>query len=257
MRSAARVNWGGATLLVALAGLWQLAVNTGAVSFDYLPAPTRVALAALDAIASGDLVRATVHTVVVALTAWLLAAVVGIALGVVLGVWRPARHLLLASVDVLRTLPVIAFVPVSALLFGLSMRTEIAVASWSATWPIVVNTLGGIQAVHPALDDVAATLRLGRARRALTIGLPAAAPLVLVGLRLGLGLALIVAVATEMIANPAGLGYEIVQMQQALRPEAMFAYVLAVGVLGAVLNGGLVGAAGRIAPQVFGPRERP
>jgi sulfonate transport system permease protein len=257
MRAELRHHAGGVLVGLAFVGLWQGAVSSGVVHYQYLPAPDAVVAAGVRQLRDGALLGAAGHTLVSALIAWGIALLVGGALGMGMALSAPLRALLTLSVDLLRTLPVIAFVPIAALLFGLSRTTEVTVAAWSALWPIAVNTVGGLEGVHARLGEVGAVLQLGRARRLWAITLPAAAPLMLVGARLGLGLALIVTVAAEMIANPAGLGYEIVQMQQALRPDAMFAYILVVGVVGLALNAGLQQAAARAVPatQTAGGRS--
>jgi len=247
-----RLNLAGLLTLAVLVAVWQLVIVTGLLTFQYLPAPSAVFRAALSQLHTGQLTRSAVHTLQAALIAWLLATAIGVAAGLLLGLWRPARLLFTASVDVLRTLPVVAFVPVAVLALGFSTRMEIAVAAWAALWPILINTVGGIQDVHPRLHEVGGVLRLSRLRRARSIVLPAAAPLILVGARLGLSIALIVTVVAEMIGNPAGLGYDLVQWQQALRPADMFADVLTVGILGVALNAALLALTSRIAPHTFG-----
>jgi len=250
------VNVGGIALLVALAALWQLAVGAGLVDLDYLPAPTEVVQAGVEQVEAGALVTATLHTLGVALAAWLIALVLGVALGLLLGLSAAARVVFTTSVEVLRTLPVVAFVPVAVLVFGLSTRMEVVVAAWAALWPIVINTLGGVEAVPARLHEVAAVFRLSGARRIRSIVLPAAAPLILVGARLGLSFALIIAVVAEMIGNPQGLGHLVIRTQQALRTEAMFAGILVIGLLGVALNAALLALTARAAPGMFEPGER-
>jgi ABC-type nitrate/sulfonate/bicarbonate transport system permease component len=250
------LNLSGALTLVAVVLAWQLAVDSGMVDFDYLPAPNEVAQAGVDGLSSGTLMDAALHTLWVTLVAWAIALVVGVGLGVLIALWRPASLTLTASVEVLRTLPVVAFVPVAVLIFGLSTRMEVAVAAWAAVWPILVNTLGGVQAVPARLHEVADVFRMSTARRVRTVVLPAAAPLILVGARLGLSFALVITVVAEMIGNPAGLGHLVVRMQQALRPDEMFAGVVAIGLLGIGLNAALMGLTSRGAPDVFEPGRR-
>jgi len=84
------------------------------------------------------------------------------------------------------------------------------------------------------------------------IMLPAALPGVLVGARLSMTLALVLAVVAEMVGNPAGLGYAVVREQQAMRPELVFAYVVAIGALGMILNAVLTGAAAVLFPAASG-----
>lgn len=239
--------------LLSLGGLllaWQLTIDAGLIGLQYLPAPAEIVVAGVAN--AGQLLVATAHTIGVALIAWVVALVIGVAAGVLLGAWGPAHQLFMASVDVFRTLPVVAFVPIAVLALGLSATMEITVAAWAAVWPILVNTIGGVQAVPSKLHEVAAVLRLGPARRLWSIVLPAAAPMILVGARLGLSFALVITVVAEMIGNPAGLGHQVIRMQQALRPDAMFAAVIIIGLLGVGLNAALLGLTGRAAPGIFG-----
>jgi len=254
MRSA-RFNTSGLLTLIALLAAWQITLAAGAVHFDYLPAPSTIAAAVIAELRSGQLVRDILHTVSATVMACLLAMVIGGVLGLMLGLWRPLRIALIGSINVLRPLPTIAFVPVAVLLLGFSTTMEVTVATVAGVWPMLVNTMGGVQSVHQRLEEVGATLRLAPLRRVRTIVLPAAAPMILVGARLAMGITLVVVVVAEMIGNPSGLGYQIVQTQQALRPDAMFAYVLAVGAVGIALNATLVGVAGRFAGHLVDPRE--
>lgn len=241
------MNLSGLSVVLAVLAVWELVVSTGILRYAYLPAPHQILSAAADLLDDGQLVADALHTVGVTLVSWLVALVAGTAAGVLMGLWRPAHTLFTTSVDVLRTLPVVAFVPVAVLLFGLSTTMEVVVAAWAALWPILVNARGAVDSVHPRLHEVAATLRLGAVRTLRAVILPAAAPFVLVGARLGLSFALIVTVVAEMIGNPAGIGYEIVQAQQSLRPDAMFAYILVVGLIGTGLDTGL----GLVASHAF------
>ena len=164
---------------------------------------------------------------------------IGVPLGLALGFSSLARRYLLASIEVLRPLPGIAFAPVALLLFGFSLKTELVVTILPSVWPILINTMGGVANVHARLIDVGRTLRLGRAEIVRRLLLPAALPSILVGARVSLGLALVLSIVAEMVGNPEGLGYGIVREQQALNPAAMFAYIVLVGVIGLALNAGV------------------
>jgi ABC-type nitrate/sulfonate/bicarbonate transport system permease component len=107
--------------------------------------------------------------------------------------------------------------------------------------------MGGVAGVHARLYDVSRTFRLSRKDTILSVVLPAAMPSIVVGARISLGLALVLAVVAEMVGNPEGLGYGIVREQQALRPDLMFAYIFTVGVIGIALNAGMV----RLAEVLF------
>jgi sulfonate transport system permease protein len=230
------VNAPGLTTLALVLLAWEIAVRSGAVAFDYLPAPSAIAAAFVDLIVSGELVVDAAHTVLAALCGWIIALAIGTSAGLALGFSPAARRYSLASIELLRPLPGIAFVPPAILLFGLSWKTELLVIVFPVLWPILINTMGGVMAVPPRLHEVARTLRLPRRDIVCKVVVPASAPAIFVGARLGLTLALVMAIIAEMVGNPVGLGYAVVREGQAFQPERMFAYILFVGVLGIGLN---------------------
>jgi sulfonate transport system permease protein len=238
---------GTVTLLVVVA-FWEAAVRTGAVTFDYLPAPSAIAVAFVGIVKSGDLFAATAHTLRSILFGWLLACLIGGLLGLVFGLSAFARRNFLASLEVLRPLPAIAFLPVALLLFNFSLTTELVVMVYASVWPMFTNTMGGIASVASRLHDVSLTLKLTPLQTLMKVLLPAAAPAILVGARLCLGTTLVMAIIAEMIGNPHGLGYAVVSALMSIQPDQMFAYVLFIGALAIALNGCLLFAARRLLP---------
>lgn len=106
--------------------------------------------------------------------------------------------------------------------------------------------------MRPELLDVARMLRLSRFTAVRKVLLPAAAPSIVVGLRLALALSLVLAVVAEMIGNPAGLGHALVLAQLVLQPEQMFAYVVVIGLLGVGLDATFGVVAARASPSAAG-----
>jgi len=231
--------------------VWELAVRSGFAAYDYLPAPTAILASALPLVVQGDLLPATAHTVAVALFGWAIAGVIGTCLGVLLGLSKIARDYLMISIEVLRPLPAVALVPLALLLFGFSAETELFVIILPSIWPLLVNVKAGIIAVPTSLRDVSRALRLGKFEAIVKIYIPGAAEFFLVGCRLSLTTALVLAIVTEMIGNPEGLGYAVVREAQALNPTAMFVYVLTTGLLGICFNLMLVGISRMILPGIF------
>jgi ABC-type nitrate/sulfonate/bicarbonate transport system permease component len=122
------------------------------------------------------------------------------------------------------------------------VQTEIMVAFYAALWPILLNTIGGMR-TEPRMVESGSVLRLSRAAVLWRIRLPAATAMIVVGLRLGLSVSLVLTLVAEMVGNPAGLGFLLVEKGQALQPGQMFAAVFVIGVTGIVLNGLVMGAA--------------
>jgi ABC-type nitrate/sulfonate/bicarbonate transport system permease component len=249
-------NWLGAGFLVLLVVLWELSDRVGLVQADFIPAPSEVLGGASALLEEGSLQAAVLHTASVAVTGWLVASALGLTVGTLLGLSDGLWRWTAASIEVLRSFPSITFVPLFVLLLGFSQQMELAVIIYASQWPVLVNSMDGVRGIGPGLKDVSKTFGLTGLRKVTTIVLPAAASKIIVGLRLGLNLALILAVAAEVVGNPAGLGNGLITEQQALQPGRMFAYFISVGLLGMILNvvlqalirlavPGIVAAAGR------------
>jgi len=238
-------------LLIFLA-FWEGLVRSGVAHYDFLPAPSAIIANMPSTLSDREVGSETIHTVGVTLLGWAIALVIGLVLGTLLGFSKLIRDYLLTTIELLRPIPAVALVPVGLLLFGFSVQTELLVIVIPSIWPVLVNTMQGVMLGSTQLRDVARCLRLTRAETIMKILLPGAAPLVLVGCRLSLTTALVLAIVVEMIGNPEGIGYAVVREAQALQPEAMFAYVLLTGALGAVLNAVLLWL-GRVSmPGEFG-----
>lgn len=252
LRLLSAVNGPGLLTLAACVVLWEAAKRAGLAPYEYLPAPSAIVGGLIELIRSGQLITDTVQTVQAVLVGWAIAVAIGVTFGLLLGSSPAVRRYSLASIEVLRPMPGIAFVPVALLLFGFSLQTELIVIVLPALWPVLINTMGGVMGIHARLFEVGRTFRLTRATIIRKILLPAALPAILVGARISMTLALVLAIVAEMVGNPNGLGYAVVRDQQALRPELMFADVMVIGLLGIVLNAALIGAVAAFFPAASG-----
>ena len=234
------MNFPGLAVFAVLLALWEGAVRTGLIAYEFVPAPSSVLWGIVELARDGVLWPDIVHTLVSVAVGWVAAMVIGVALGLWLGFSPFARQYFLASLEILRPLPGIAFAPVALLLFGFSRQTELAIIILPALWPAMVNTMGGVTNVTPRLTDVGRTFRLSRFAIVWRLLLPASLPSIVIGARISLALALVMAIVAEIVGNPEGLGYAIVREQQSLHPDYMFAYIAVVGVLGIALNAGVL-----------------
>lgn len=230
------VNWPGLVFLGALIAFWQLSISTGSYSSDSIPSPVQILSGLSQLYASGELMPNVWHTVVMVVTALIIASFIGVFTGVAIGTSRLLWTWTGATIDVLRSLPVIALVPVALVIFGLSGTSEVVVAVFAATWLILVNTAGGVAQIHPRLADVGRTLGMPKWAVFAKITLPASAPAITVGIRIGATVCLLVTLVSEMVGNPEGIGYGLVRAQYGLQPEQMYAYVLVVLMIAIVLN---------------------
>jgi len=121
---------------------------------------------------------------------------------------------------------------------------EAAVVAFACVWPILIVTIAAVRGIEVRLLEVAQVLELSFAARLRKVILPAAFGRINVGLRISVGIALVVAVTVEIVLNPRGLGYGMITAQQSLRPDLMYAELLWLGLLGWGLNAALANAAG-------------
>src|SRR5581483_6021966 len=113
-----------------------------------------------------------------------IAATLGILIGALMGLFPAVRAMLGTIVELLRPMPSVAIIPIAIVLFGLGDPMKRFVVAYAALWPILINTLYGVQAVDPLLHDTARTFRLGPLRSTLRVVLPAASPYIATGLRI-------------------------------------------------------------------------
>jgi sulfonate transport system permease protein len=226
----------GTAAALTLVGGWQAADAVGLIDFDTVAPPSEFVTAWWRLVTEGRLLDETSHTLRTVALSWVLAVTIGVLLGAVLGISRRAAALGWGTVTFLRFVPPPALVPVVIIIFGFQMRSEVTVAAYAATWPVLINTAAAVGQVDPRLHDVGRTIGLGSLSRAWKLVVPACMPMIVAGARIASSLALVVVITAEMIGIPRGLGYEIVRSSQALRPDDTYAYVAWVGVLGVVLN---------------------
>lgn len=245
-----RINGLGLLTVAVVVGLWEVLVRSGALDFQFLPAPSGIANALVSLASSGELWARAVHTLRSTLVGWVIASLIGVAVGTWLGLSDAAWRYSMASIEVMRAIPPIALVPVALLVFGFSLRMELTLIVYVGAWTVLVNTIDGVRGVRTELLDVARMLRMSKLTTTRKVILPAATASIVVGLRLALSLSLVLAVVAEMIGNPRGLGNALVRAQQALQPEQMFAYVITIGLLGVGLNAALRYASARALPAL-------
>lgn len=226
--------WRAASVVVALGfvALWQMIADLRLVSPVFLPGPDRAWASLVRGFSSGDLGSKLLGTLEHMLYGWLLASVVGIALGALIGSSRTMRRYVAPSLEFLRPLPVSAIIPVAIALLGLTQSMVLFVISFGAIWPMLLATTHGFAAVEPRLYEVARSLHLSRLAVIFKIALPSASPDILAGMRLSLTVALILSVVCEILAGLDGLGHWVLLSARAFRSADLFAGVILLGVIG-------------------------
>jgi ABC-type nitrate/sulfonate/bicarbonate transport system permease component len=227
-----RLAWRGWVLPLTLLVLAEVAMRVNPVESDALARPTDVLKALVQAFADGSVFSLSAQTLAAALAGLALGGGLGLAAGIWFGLSRAASDAASLSVELLRPVPSVAQIPLSRLVFGFGFRMEIAVVAFTCFWPMLLLSQAAVRNVEPRLLEVARVLGFVWWERVLKLVLPAALPRIFVAFRLCVGIALVVAVTIEVAANPQGLGYALMNAQQSLRPDLMFAMLLWIGLLG-------------------------
>jgi len=209
------------------------------IQSDGLALPSQIAAALLDLVADGEIFLRSVETIAPIAIGVLIGGTLGLLIGIWLGLSTTAAQLAWLSIELFRPIPPVAIIPLTMLVYGIGIRMEAAIIGFACFWPMLLLTRDAVAGVDVRLFEVARMLGLPRRKQIVKIALPAAAPRVYTALRLTLGIALIVAVTTEIAANPFGLGYAIISAGLSLRPDVMYAFLTWLALLGWLLNLGL------------------
>ena len=222
-----------ALTVVSLLALWSVATGAGWIKPLFLPGP-RAILGALQQAWSGALdghplyVQAGASLMRV-LGAFLLAALIGIPVGLAMGVSRHARAVLDPLIEFYRPLPPLAYLPLMVIWFGIGETSKIMLIFLACFAPVALATRSGV--LSASRDQVNAARSMGATRWQVLrhVVLPAATPEILVGLRIGMGVGWTTLVAAEMVAASAGLGQMVLNASNFLRTDVVIMGILVIG----------------------------
>jgi len=227
-------------LVVPLALLlgWHLAVKAGMTRL--IPSPADVAEYMVDFAVGGiwdDAFSATLHIHLFASMTrvyggFALAALVAVPLGLLIGRNEKVRGLLDPFLQLMRPIPVTAWLPLSMILFGVGARSAFFLVFLGAFYPILLNTVFGVRSVEKRLFEAASMLGCSGTAQFFRVVLPASLPSIFTGLRLGLGLAWFVIVVGEMTGVPQGLGAVIMDGRTLSRTELVICGMIVIGIAG-------------------------
>jgi NitT/TauT family transport system permease protein len=215
-------------------------VATTGRPYSLIPPPLDVARALYDLAFGGINDDAYSRTLLIHLSASLsrvyggfaIAAATALPLGLMIGRIPLVRRLLDPTLQVLRPIPVTAWLPLSMIIFGLGPRSAFFLVCLGAFYPILINTIFGVRAVDPRLFEAASMLGCQGTAQFYKVVLPASLPAIFTGLRLGLGFAWVVIVVGEMTGVPTGLGAIIMEARQLSRTEIVICGMAVIGIAG-------------------------
>jgi sulfonate transport system permease protein len=222
----------GLLLPVAAALAWELIVWLGFSNGRLVPPPSRIFVTLLDLARSGELTTHIVATLTRVGLGFGLGVIAGTILGAISGYWGLARRLLDPTVQALRAIPSLAWVPLFILWLGIFETSKIALIAVGVFFPVYLGVMGAILSVDRKIVEVGRTFRLSGPAMIRRILLPAVLPAYIVSLRVGLGLGWMFVVAAELIGASEGLGYLLLDGQQLGKPAQILAAIVIFAILG-------------------------
>jgi ABC-type nitrate/sulfonate/bicarbonate transport system permease component len=229
-------RWPGFLLVVLILVLWEYASAQKWIDPVSMPRVSTIALSWVKNINNGALLESLSPTLARIGAGFGLAALVAIPLGLLMGSVPFIYRLFEPITEFVRPIPSSAYIPVAILFLGIDNEMKVFVVFLAALFPILLNTYSGVRGVDPVLIDTGRTFGVSWMRALWSIVLPASMPSILTGMRISLGISLIVVVVAEMIAGNSGIGYFILDMQRIFRVPEMFAGIFTLGVLGFAIN---------------------
>ncbi len=220
--------------LLALILLWQLAAIL--INKTIFPSFTTSIVAALHLITGPIFETDILPSIERTLEGFLISAVIGIAVGMLVGHYKSARSWTTSVFDFLRSLPTPLLVPVAVVIFGLNGHMVVATIVSGAIWPILINTANGTSTIEPTMIDTAKTYGLKGRSLFLRVVLPAASPQIFAGLRIALSVSLVIMVVAEMLGGGSGIGYFIANAQQSFNINGSYGGVIILAALGWIFD---------------------
>lgn len=168
-----------------------------------------------------------------------IAVILGIFFGVLMGISNKAENFLKLGFTVIRQIPMIAWIPLIILWFGIDELSKVIVIVLASFFPILLNTINGIKKTDKKLIEVGRMYNLTPLEIFRKIYLPSAIPSIFVGLKLGLGISWMAVVGAEIIAASSGIGYRINEARSLMQPELVFVGIITIGIIGLIMDTGL------------------
>jgi NitT/TauT family transport system permease protein len=233
----------GAVLPLLFIVLWEAAVRSGKLAAGVIPAPSNVVASwyvwifgasspKLLELYNGTWLHNTTDSLVRVSEGFLVAAIVAVPAGLLLGWSRELSRYVDPTIQLIRPIPITAWVPFSIAIFGIYEQSAIFLISLGAFFPILLNTMGGVRETQ--LNHLRAARMLGATRleAVLRVVLPSALPAIFLGLRIAIGISWMVVIVAEMVAVKSGLGYVLWDAYYIGRLEIVVAAMISVGVMG-------------------------
>ncbi|GAA1949875.1 ABC transporter permease [Agromyces allii] len=217
---------------VFLLVVWEVLSRLGVLDARFFPPPTAIVETFIELLVSGRLITDALMTLSRIAVGFVLGAIPGLLLGLLLGSVRSVRLLLEPVFSSLLPIPKVAIYPLLLLIFGLGETSKYVIVAIGVFFYLFFNTMSGVMQTPPLFDDVARANGASRIQRRFTVSLPYALPSIFTGIKLATGGAFVIIAASEFVGAQSGLGYMIWSSWSTFAVSKMYVGIVTISALG-------------------------
>jgi NitT/TauT family transport system permease protein len=216
--------------------LWEWLSRTGRISPLFFPAPSKILMTLFQMIANGKIFPHLAATLTRLVIGFLIGALSGLILGLGMGWSQRLRSVVDPLIAAVHPIPKIAIFPLIMIIFGIGEASKIVAIAIAAFFPMLINCMAGVRQLNPVFFEVTQNYGASDWKTFSRVIVPGSLPSILTGMRLAVNMAMVIAVAVELLAAKEGLGVIIWFSWQTLRIEELYASLIVIGLLGVGIN---------------------
>ncbi|SDH47457.1 NitT/TauT family transport system permease protein [Planococcus glaciei] len=216
--------------------LWELIYRSGIVNPVFLSSPVQIVKVGYQLTLSGVLVENLLFTLRNFITGFLLAAVSGVFIGLIMGWYKPIGKAFDPFLTAMLGTPRIVLLPLITLWVGVGFASKVLVVFLAGIFPIILNTMIGVKNLDPNLTRVAKAFGASPIQTFITVALPGAMPQIVSGLRVGIGQSLVGVIAAEMFVSTGGIGYFVAQSSANFNVDRVFVGIVVIIITGMLIT---------------------
>ena len=221
---------------IGLLLVWEIAARMGLIDTRFFPAPSSIFGTFMELVRSGELQANTLASLQRLFWGFLAGGIPALLLGIAMGLSRPLRAIVEPLIAATYPIPKSSILPLALLVFGLGEPSKIFMVAIGVFFPVVINATTGVLGIEKIFLDVGRNYQASRWAMFRPIALPGALPVIMTGVRLGIGMGLVLIAIAEMVGAKSGLGYMIWSAWETFSVEQMYVGLFVIAIIGFVLT---------------------
>jgi len=221
---------------VLLLLVWEIAARTGLIDTRFFAAPSSIFETLITLSSTGELWQHTAASLQRLFIGFLVGGIPALILGIIMGLSRPVRAVFDPLISATYPIPKSSILPLALLIFGLGEGSKIFMVAVGVFFPVAINATAGVREINKIYLDVGRNFKASRWDTFRTIALPGALPVIMTGIKLGVGMGLVLIAIAEMMGAKSGLGYMIWAAWETFSVEQMYVGLFVIAIIGFVLT---------------------